>query len=45
MAGRMKEPQRFTREQLIGVLKEYEAGARTRDLARPLGGFEATSYN
>ncbi len=29
--------QRFTEEQIIGVLKEAEAGARTKDLCRMLG--------
>ena len=28
---------RFTEEQIIGVLKEHEAGAKTADLARPSG--------
>ena len=36
---------RFTEEQIIGVLKEHEAGAKTADLARKLGVSEATLYN
>jgi len=36
---------RFTEEQIIGVLKEHEAGAKTGDLAREHGVSEATLYN
>lgn len=36
---------RFTEEQIIGVLKEAETGARTADLARRHGISEATLYN
>lgn len=36
---------RFTEEQIIGGLKEGEAGAKTRDLARRYGISEATIYN
>ena len=36
---------RFTEEQIIGVLKEHEAGAKTGDLARKHGVSEATLYN
>lgn len=36
---------RFTEEQIIGVLKEAEAGVKTADLARWHGISEATIYN
>jgi putative transposase len=36
---------RFTGEQIIGVLKEAEAVAKTADLARRHGVSEATLYN
>ena len=36
---------RFTEDQIIGVLKEREAGARTSDLARKPGVSEATLCN
>ena len=36
---------RFSEEQIIGVLKESEAGMKTADLARRHGVSEATIYN
>jgi putative transposase len=36
---------RFTEEQIIGVLKEHELGAKTADLCRKRGISEATFYN
>jgi putative transposase len=36
---------RFMEDQIIGVLKEHEAGAKTADLARKPGVSEATLYN
>ena len=35
---------RFSEEQIIGVLKEHEAGVRTADLCRKHGFSEATFY-
>jgi putative transposase len=37
--------QRFTEEQISGVLREQEAGAKTADLCRRHGISEATYYN
>jgi putative transposase len=36
---------RFTEEQIIGVLKEHDLGAKTADLCRKHGISEATFYN
>jgi putative transposase len=36
---------RFSEEQIIGMLREAEAGAKTADLARKRGVSEATLYN
>ena len=36
---------RFTEEQIIGVLKEAEAGTKTKELCRKHGISEATFYN
>jgi putative transposase len=36
---------RFTEEQIIGVLREHELGAKTCDLCRKHGISEATFYN
>jgi len=36
---------RYTEERIIGVLKEAEAGAKTKELCRRHGISEATFYN
>lgn len=43
--GRTMKRVRFTEEQIIAVLKEHEAGAKTADMARKPGLSEATIYN
>jgi putative transposase len=36
---------RFTEEQIIGILKQHEAGVKTADLCREHGISDATFYN
>ena len=36
---------RFSEEQIVGILKEHELGAKTADLCRKHGISEATFYN
>ena len=36
---------RFTEEQITGILKEHDLGAKTADLCRKHGISEATFYN
>ena len=42
---RTMKRKRFSEEQIIGVLKEHEAGAKTADLCRKHGISDATFYN
>jgi putative transposase len=42
---RTMKRKRFTEEQIIGVLREHELGAKTADLCRKHGISEATFYN
>jgi putative transposase len=35
---------RFTEEQIIGILKQHEAGRKVQELAREIGVSEATIY-
>ena len=43
--GRTNKASQVSEEQIIGVLREHEAGAKTPDLARKYGVSEATIYN
>jgi putative transposase len=36
---------RFSEEQIIGILKEYEAGKKTQEICRHYGISDATFYN
>jgi len=36
---------RFSEEQIIGILKEHEAGKKTQDICRLYGISDATFYN
>ena len=35
---------RFTEEQIIGILKEYEAGAEAEEVCRRHGGLSGTTF-
>jgi putative transposase len=38
------KPSRFTEEQIIGIVREHEAGAKTADVCRKHGISSATFY-
>ena len=44
MGGSTPAPRRFSEEQIIGILREHEAGAKTPELCRRHGISDATFY-